>query len=1001
MSQYLVGIDLGTTHTVVAYAKRHARAGQPGRIELLEIAQWIAPGQWAGRTLLPSVRYHAAAGELAAANLPLAGSQPDEVGQPPVVIGQWARQLGTQVPGRLVSSAKSWLSHPGVDRQAAILPWGSAPDVLKVSPVEASASYLRHVRAAWEQQFPKHPLAQQELVLTVPASFDEAARALTLSAARQAGLPQLRLLEEPQAVFYDWLLRQRSRLAKALQDTRLVLVCDVGGGTTDLSLIQVTLADGEPQLTRIGVGHHLMLGGDNMDLALAHRLEPRLTAAAARPESPAPESGPAASPPEPAAGRLTAGQFAQLMERCRSAKEQLLAANAPAQLPITLLGGGARLVGASRSTTLTREEVEQLVVEGFFPSVPHSASAAQARKGLVEFGLPYARDAAVTRHLADFLRQHDHAMPDTLLLNGGVFHAEALVQRLQTVLADWRGSPLRLLHNDNPDVAVARGAVAYALAQHGLAPKIGGGAARSYFLLLDAPSSGAATPSASPAEAHGICILPRGTDTGVETRLAGRSFALRLGQPVRFQLFSTVADAAEYTPFELGQQTSLADPRFVQLPPIATVLEATSEDEVRAEGQKVLNKLKEIPVQLVTTLTEVGTLEVHCESLADSQTRWLLAFDLRHHASHAAVAAASNLDQAGGATSAADATVARPGRSSADSAPALPSATRLAQARQKIQHVFAASGPALPTKEVKQLRLQLEQVLGERSRWATPELRQLFDALWQHARGRKRSVEHERVWLNLAGFCLRPGFGDPLDAWRLQQLWAQFAAGVQHSKDKQVCTEWWTLWRRVAGGLAAPEQLRLLDDFGYNLYSNERGPLSGSTPPVKGSDDDMLRLGASLERIPVDYKQEIGDWLLARLQKSLASANKSADPVPVGDDSLTLWALGRIGAREPLYGHSHDVVPPETASAWIEALLALDWKRLEPAAFACVQLARVTDDRTRDLSPALRSRISARLPALKVPTLWQQMLQQRVTLDAATERRMFGEALPPGLTLIT
>jgi hypothetical protein len=466
--------------------------------------------------------------------------------------------------------------------------------------------------------------------------------------------------------------------------------------------------------------------------------------------------------------------------------------------------------------------------------------------------------------------------------------------------------------------------------------------------------------------------------------LAGHTFALRLGQPVRFQLFSTVADAAEHTPFELGDQVSLADDRFVQLPPIATVLEAASASRISARGQK---SLQELPVQLVSVLTEVGTLEVHCQSLADTHTRWLLAFDLRHQPSPSAAAdlAVDPLSSAGSA------------RRGGAHNPA--SASRVIIACQKIERVFGSGGAPLPAKEVKQLRHQLEAILGERARWATPELRQLFDALWQHARGRKRSAEHERAWLNLAGFCLRPGFGDPLDAWRLQQLWTQFEAGVQHNKDKQVCSEWWTLWRRVAGGLAAPEQLRLLDDFGYNLHTNERGPQGGAARPVKGSDDDMLRLGAALERIPVDYKLEIGDWLLQRLQKSLAAARQHSES-DAASDSLTLWALGRIGAREPLHGTSHEVVPAEAAAVWIQTLLVLDWKRLEAAAFAAVHLARVTDDRTRDQPPELRAQIALRLAAIKAPAIWVEMVQKRVMLDVATERRVFGEALPPGLKLM-
>lgn len=1006
--RYIVGIDLGTTHTVVAYAplaapKKRGQPAPPG-IMLLPIEQLIAPGETAALALLPSCRYHPAPGELAASPAP--------------VIGQWARKLGAQTPGRLVTSAKSWLSHAAVDRLAPILPWGAPPEVAKVSPVEASASYLRHVRAAWDAQFPASPLAQQELVLTVPASFDEGARALTLQAAQLASLPKLRLLEEPQAVFYDWLLRHRARLSEELAQTRLVLVCDVGGGTTDLSLIQVEPQDGGlPQLTRIAVGQHLMLGGDNMDLALAHAVETRMAATA---------GGVGGAPAAP----LSAGRLAQLMERCRAAKELLLAADAPKQTQVTLLGGGSRLIGASRSVTLTRQEVEHLIVDGFFPQVGADERVQQSRSGIVAFGLPYARDAAITRHIADFLRQHG-ALPDTLLLNGGVFRADALARRLADTLADWRGAPLRLLHNDNPDVAVARGAVAYALAQRGDAPKIGGGAARSYFLLLDAGKGGAAKGVASAAAGsgaggaatqRGICVLPRGTEAGQEVLLTGRTFALRLGQPVRFHLLTSLAQAPGQTPPQPGELVALDLDNFSPLPPIVTVLQAqdaaasasesTSVETVTpptataaatalpvpAESAQTADRpaarqpasrptapqRQDIPVQLAASLTEVGTLELHCVSLADPAQRWRLEFDLRHADSAAAQETGDGPD----------------GSASASASGNNPPASRMRQAIAKIEHIFGTGQPANP-KEVRQLRAQLEQILGAKESWATPELRQLFDALWQRARTRRRSAEHERVWLNLAGYCLRPGFGDPLDGWRLQQLWPQFAAGVQHSKDKQSCAEWWTLWRRVAGGLDTAQQLRLLDDFAFNLQNNRDGLDADGPPPVKGSDEDMLRLGAALERIPADYKAEIGGWLLARLRTAPAAAGSSASVAQdIASDSLTLWTLGRIGARQPFHGSPHDVVPPETAAPWLQTLLALDWKRLEAAAFAAVSLARATDDRSRDLPLALREQVIARLAASHAPVLWTAMVREKIELDEATERRVLGESLPPGLKLM-
>ena len=936
MRQFVVGIDLGTTHTVVAYSPLTAGPdGARADIRLFDIEQLVAPGEVAALPLLPSVRYHAAEGELDAGRLQL--PWPSDSASL-VVVGHYARQLGAQAPGRLVASAKSWLSHAAVDRLAPILPWGAPEGVPKVSPVEASASYLRHVRSAWNVRFSDSPLERQDIVLTVPASFDEGARALTLSAARLAGLPQVRLLEEPQAAFYDWLLRHRASLTEELAQTRLVLVCDVGGGTTDLSLIKVGLVDGEPTLTRIGVGNHLMLGGDNMDLALAHLVESRMAA----PDGDAP------------ARPLSASRLAQLMDRCRAAKETLLAADAPEQTTVTLLGGGARLVGGSRSVALTREEVGQLVVDGFFPMVDASARARQERSGIVAFGLPYARDPAITRHIADFLRQHAE-MPDALLLNGGVFRAGALAKRLQETLAAWRGAPLRLLHNDNPDVAVARGAVAYALAQRGLAPRIGGGSARSYFLRLDDAKVGAG--------GRGICILPRGSEPGEEILLKDRTFALRLGRPVRFQLYSAVADAGDQLPARPGELVALDDDAFVRLPPLVLVLQAAT-DQPAASRQ-------DIPVQLATSLTEVGTLEMHCVSLADAGQRWRLEFDLRQGDTDSTPAGAAEDPRA---------------------------AARLGEAIDKIDRIFGAGRQQVDPREVTQLRAQLERILGDRALWPTLLLRQLFDALWQRARGRRRSAAHERAWLNLTGFCLRPGCGDALDEWRVEQLWTLFPLGVQYGGDRQVCAEWWTLWRRAAGGLATPEQLRLLDDFAFNLQINEEGVVEPVTAkPVKGGTDDMLRLGASLERIPPAYKTEIGDWLLGRVKKSLSKATRGG--VAFGH-SLDLWALGRIGAREPFYGSSHDVVPAEVAASWLEALLAFDWKRIDAAAFAAVCQARVTNDRARDLPLALRERIIARLQAVSAPAGWIAMLREKTELDAVSERRALGESLPPGLTLL-
>jgi len=916
--QYIVGIDLGTSNTVVAYTAPGKR-----QVELFEIEQLVGPGQVAARPLLPSVRYHPAAGEIAAGELQLPWHTPDAEEQ--VITGRLALDLGAQVPGRLVSSAKSWLSHASVDRLAPILPWGADSEVVKVSPVAASASYLAHVRAAWQHRFPKAPLEQQQLILTVPASFDEGARALTLTAARQAGLPNLRLLEEPQAAFYDWLFRHQDRLAEELAATRLLMVCDVGGGTTDLTLIQVSIKDGTPTLTRIGVGDHLMLGGDNMDLALAHLVEGRLPAGE---------------------GRLSAARFSQLTARCRAAKEQLLAAGAPAAVQLTLLGGGSRLIGGARSVELLRDEVLQVIVDGFFPRVAADEPIHQRRAAIVEFGLPYPADPAITRHVAAFLRRHAQAarqalgdelsagqlpLPDTLLFNGGVFRAAALAERLQATLGDWRGAALRILHNDNPDVAVARGAVAYALVRQGHGQRIGGGSARSYFLVLEEQGQ----------RRQGICVLPRGTEEGHEVRLPERTFSLRLGQPVRFHLASSVADAS-YLP---GEIATLDDEDFVRLPPIATVVQAPAGSTQR-----------DVRVQLLTAMTEVGTLEIHCVGSEDAARRWLLEFQLRGDDGTPAAAAA-----------------------------ALPA--RFADAVQAIERIFGASSQPVDNKEVRRLRAHLEHLLGKRDDWEMPLLRALFDALMQRARRRRRSAEHERLWLNLSGYCLRPGLGDPLDEWRIEQLCELLPQGIQYVHESQNWSEWWTLWRRAAGGLPPAQQEQLLAEVAPCLRSEATRTRSRLATAIAGSHDDMLRLVASLERLAISRKVDIGDWLLDRLRK--------ASEKPLG-----WWVLGRLGARQSLYGSAHQVVPPEVAVRWLQALLAIDWKRVEPAAFAATQIARLTGDRSRDLADELREQVLTRLTASNASVTWINQVRTVIELDKADERRAFGESLPAGLRLL-
>ena len=903
-------------------------------MQLLALPQLVAAGEVAARPLLPSLRYHPADGELAATATQL--PWPDHataaaVGAPAGVIGEFARELGAKTPGRLVVSAKSWLSHAGVDRSAAILPWGAADGVAKISPLAASASYLALVRAAWDQQFPDYPLAGQEVVLTLPASFDASARELTVEAAQTAGIERLALLEEPQAACYDWLYRQHDDLEQVLDGVRLLLVCDVGGGTTDLTLIQVEA--GEPlRLTRVGVGDHLMLGGDNMDLALARQLEPQF------------------------GGKLSGAELAQLIQQCQRAKERLLSADAPSQLTVTLLGGGSRLVGAARSAVLEREQVLALALDGFFPQVAATERPLGRRAAIVEFGLPYVADAAVTRHLAAFLGRYAEAadgatgtgaaiaMPDAVLFNGGVFRGAQVSERLLQVLGGWRGAPPRRLLNADPDLAVARGAVAYALARRGKGLKIGGGSARSYFLLLDGSSD-----NGEPAARQAVCILPRGSEEGRERVLGEgvREFALRIGQPVRFHLSSSTSAKRR----RAGDLVTIdtADDDFEPLPPVATVLSAKASTDT-AEA---------VPVRLVSGLTEVGTLALRCEARDDSERSWRLEFQLR------GAAAGRRVDPGGDVG-----TKVHP---------------RFAQAADLLAQYYGGRSKTVEARAVKTLRADLEKILGKRDNWDSALARELFDVLLDGQKRRRRSPDHERLWFNLAGFCLRPGFGYPLDDWRVDQLWPLFAQGVQHVKEAQLWAEWWTLWRRVAGGLDADRQTELLDDVQPYLR-----PPSKNTR-IKGvrkqGYDDMVRLAASLEQLAAARKAEIGDYLLQRL----GGKNESVQG---------WWALGRLGARVPFHGSAHAVVDAERAAEWLRAVLNLDWQKVQPAAFAATLLARLSGDRERDLDAELRADVSRRLRHIDAPSSWRQMVSEVVALEADDEQRVFGESLPSGLTLV-
>jgi len=606
---FIIGIDLGTTNCAMAAVDARVASDEPSPVTTVPIPQVVNPHEVDGRPLLPSFLFQP--GEL---DFP-AGSTDLPWGTGGGVVGELARRRGAENPARLVSSAKSWLSTSSVDRTAAILPWGAPDEVPKVSPVEASARYLGHLRDAWNHAHAGDRLEEQDVLLTVPASFDEEARTLTLRAAEAAGLRQVTLLEEPQAAFYAWLAHTGDDWRRRVKVGDLVLVCDVGGGTTDFSLIAVGERDGELSLERVAVGDHILLGGDNMDLALARLLQERL---------------------ESEGHRIDTWQLQQLWHQARSAKEtlfdRLLDEGRAATHPVTVLGRGRRVVGGTITTALSAGDLERTIVEGFFPQVDREARPARQRRvGFQELGLPYAADPAVTRHLASFLSRQGAASashpplrrgpsglacPTHVLFNGGVFKSRVLRDQLVAVLNTWLAAegftPLDATHVlDAPDLdhAVARGAAYYGQARHGRGVRIRSGAPRSYYVGIE--SAMPAVPD-MPAPLKALCVVPFGMEEGTSAAIAGREFGLVVGESAEFRFLSSLVRKTD-TPGTLVQDWG---DDLEELSPLEVTL--------RIEGQEDTV----VPVTLESRVTEVGTLELWCVAREGSR-RWKLELDIR------------------------------------------------------------------------------------------------------------------------------------------------------------------------------------------------------------------------------------------------------------------------------------------------------------------------------------------------------------------------------------
>jgi molecular chaperone DnaK (HSP70) len=928
----VVGIDLGTSHTALAFAECVPGA----KPAALPIRQWVGGRRSAAQLLLPSVAYSPLEGELSGADAER------------WVTGEYARIRSEETIGRGITSAKSWLCHSGVDRLGKILPWGASAiaEADKLSPVEVSRRILVQAFAAVAEHHPAFASDELAIVITVPASFDQTARQLTVMAAERAGLAA-RLLEEPQAAFYEYVGQHRSELETLVAERGplRVLVCDVGGGTTDLSLIDVARAESSLALRRTAVGRHLLLGGDNMDLAIARRAEQKLAE-------------------ERHAGPLDPGQLGQLRIAARSAKEQLLAPSAAASHALTIVGAGSDLFAGSLRVELSREEVREIVLEGFFPLTPAGQLPDARRSGLTTLGLPFERDPAITRHIAQFLERHaSGSLPDALLFNGGVMRSELVRARLADCLRAWGAKNVVVLSAHDPDLAVCRGAVRYGLALAGHGPRIEGGAAQGYYVAIDAGEGGGLR--------RGLCVVPRGSKEGERHVLASRRFELLLGRPARFELYAH--DSALHPP---GASVEL-DADYQPLPPLSAVLTAAD----RALDTRVR-------VQLDGELSAVGTVELGCTlvdeggrptppsgasaagTMDEPRRRFQLAFELG--------------TRARGRANEPSAAPVRPSNKPRPPAPV--DARRWHAAEEALVRVFGKGRKDVAAREVKDLSRTLERALGPRKDWDVDLSRRIADLLLADIKARLRSEDHERAFWMLAGFCLRPGFGHPSDPERIARLWPSFDAGLSHNREaERGWQQYWIAWRRIAGGLTEPWQTHVRDVIDPGLSPAE---LKLKKPKHLRllAPDELLELASQLERVPAARRSELGRWLLDRTWS---------------DRDPRLWTyIGRIGARVPAYASAHHVLAGSVVERWLEQLLRERWNEVSTAAASAFVMSRVSGDETRDIAAPLRAEVARALERAGAPEEWRRAVLEYVPVTSAEREARFADDLPLGLRLV-
>jgi molecular chaperone DnaK (HSP70) len=923
-ARFSIGIDLGTTSSALAFVPLTGDA----QSEALAVSQWETLDTLVDAPTLPSFLYLPEDAFAAQLRGKVPGTQE-------WIAGRLARRRAGEAPGRVVRSAKSWLCHHAADRSAPILPWGleDLSPAQKISPVQAAAFILNYLRGAWDSSFARSGYAfdDQEITITVPASFDAAAQRLTLNAAEEAGFPSsVRLLEEPQAAFYCWLGQHSS--ANPLWEgldvhnaaPRHVLIVDIGGGTSDFSLFELRPgpSDGIPHITRVAVSEHILLGGDNIDLALAVLLEPRLMGER---------------------GQISGPQWDHLVASCRDLKEQALSGIAPTneRFTVALPSRGSSLMAGALAATMGRDELERLVLDGFFPACDARARPYRSQSGLRDWGLPYAVDSAVTHHLADFLR--DRPGVDAVLFNGGSLHSTVLRQRLLEQIAAWQGGTQPLeLENAEPDLAVALGAARFGKLLHSHAGRIAAGAARAVFVQVQ--TAPVETDQAIPPAL--VCVLPRNASAEQLFGIDLPGLEMRTDQLVSFQACSSTRHGSSHA----GDVLPWEAEAFHMLPPLQTIIRTPNGPDAPD---------RTVPVRLAAKINALGLLQISCVSKDPLIPQsWPLEFNLRPHERGSAAA-----------------------RNTPASVPVEPNATTEAQqaARRQITTTFTRPPAKSDRLTANAILKHLERTIGlPRHEWNAALLRNLWPALNERTTDRTLSVEHEEAWLTLAGFLLRPGFGFAHDGLRMDELWLLRDAGLRFPGKRSKVQEY-ILWRRVAGGLTTARQEMLLAGELASIRTGRASP-------------ELVRLAGSLERLPRETKSDLIQTFIAQVLQRVEAKQHCAP---------YLAALGLLLNRAPLYAGPETVVAAEFVARAYAAFQHLDWAEPELLELhnLFLRAARVVDDRNLDVPKSLRNQIARKLESAGIAPLRTATIKAFTPVGRTDCTTLYGEALPPGLLL--